>query len=303
MAHATTAGKKENTNTMNLREYDISKPFSAALVSSERITDPEAPAEVRHLVFEMAPRQKFEFTEGQSLGVIVPGPHDFGQPNHMRLYSIASPRCGEGGRAARFSLCVRRCFYIDDVNGERYPGKASNYLTDLVPGAVVDFTGPYGSAFTMPDDENANMLMIGVGTGIAPFRAFTRHIFEERHGWKGKVRLFFGANTGMELLYRNQYNQDLGLYYDYATFKAFETVGFKPGVESQPEMDRLLEDNAAEVWEMVNDPKTHVYLAGLVDVENKFFKAMCKTAGSEEKWRSTLKKLTAEGRYAELLYE
>jgi ferredoxin--NADP+ reductase len=288
---------------MNLRDFDISQEFSAALVSSERITEPESDAEVRHLVFEMPPHQKFEFVEGQSLAVLVPGPHEFGNRVHMRLYSIASPRCGENGRSARFSLCVRRCFYIDEISGERYPGKASNYLCDLTPGDVVHMAGPYNSAFTLPDDDQANMLMVGVGTGIAPFRAFIRHIYEERRGWKGQVRLFFGANTGMELLYRNEYNKDLGLYYDYATFKAFEAVSPRPHFHVPPEMDRLLEENSAEVWSLIRDPKTYVYVAGIVDVENKFYKAMAKTAGSETAWKDLREQLIAEGRYAELLYE
>ena len=163
--------------------------------------------------------------------MLVPGPHEFGNREHMRLYSIASPRCGEHGRAARFSLCVRRCFYIDPVSGERYPGKASNYLCDLMPGDPVQWRGRTTPRSPCRTTIRSNMLMVGVGTGIAPFRAFIRHIYEERRGWKGQVRLFFGANTGMELLYRNQYNRDLGLYYDYETFKAFETVSPRPQYE------------------------------------------------------------------------
>src|SRR5438874_13398793 len=107
---------------MNMLDYDIRKPFSAVLVSSERITDMTCDAEVRHLVFELPPRQSLQFVEGQSVAVLAPGPHEFGNSYHMRLYSIASPRHGEGGRTSRFSLCVRRCFYVDDVSGERYPG-------------------------------------------------------------------------------------------------------------------------------------------------------------------------------------
>ncbi len=288
---------------MNLRDLDVNKQFSPVLVSSERITEPDSEAEVRHLVFEMPPSQKIEFVEGQSLGVLAPGPHEFGNRHHMRLYSIASPRCGERGRAARFSLCVRRCYYIDPVSGERYPGKASNYLCDMMPGDPAQMTGPYNSAFAMPEDESSNMLMVGVGTGIAPFRAFIRHIYEERRGWKGEVRLFFGANTGMELLYRNDYNRDLGLYYDYETFKAFETVSPRPFYDAPPDMDRLLEENATEVWSLIRNRKTYVYIAGLIDVEHKFYKAMSSSAGSEMAWRELRERLIAEGRYAELLYE
>src|SRR5690242_19510678 len=130
---------------MNLRDLDVIKEFSPALVSSERITEPDADAEVRHQVFEMPPNHKVEFVEGLSIGVLVPGPHEFGEEVHMRLYSIASPRCGERGRASRFSLCVRRCFYLDPVSGERYPGKASNYLCDLMPSDPVLMAGPLNS--------------------------------------------------------------------------------------------------------------------------------------------------------------
>jgi ferredoxin--NADP+ reductase len=288
---------------MNLHEFDVSKQFSPALVSSQRITEPDSAAEVRHLVFELPADRKMAFVEGQSLGVLVPGPHEFGNRLHMRLYSVASPRSGEKGQAARFSLCVRRCFYIDPVSGERYPGKASNYLCDLMPGDAIHMTGPYNSAFSMPEDDTANLLMVGTGTGIAPFRAFIRHIYEERHGWKGQVRLFYGANTGVELLYRNEYNRDLGLYYDDATFKAFETVSPRPYYDEPPDMDRLIEENSAEVWYLVRHPKTYVYVAGLIDVEHIFFKAMCAAAGSEAAWREVRERLISEGRYAELLYE
>src|SRR5512132_3831501 len=106
---------------MKLSEYDVSTPFTATLVASERITPPEADAEVRHLTLEL-PVQDFDYVEGQSIGVLVPGPHEFGNPYHLRLYSIASPRRGENGNDKSISICVRRCFYIDEVNGERYPG-------------------------------------------------------------------------------------------------------------------------------------------------------------------------------------
>jgi ferredoxin--NADP+ reductase len=155
----------------------------------------------------------------------------------------------------------------------------------------------------MPDDESANLLMVGVGTGIAPFRAFIRHIAEERRSWRGQVRLFYGANTGMELLYRNEYNKDLGLYYDYATFKAFDVVSSRPHFDVPPDIDRLIEENLAEVWKLVRDPKTYVFVAGLIDVEHKFYKAMSKAAGSEAAWRQLRERLVSDGRYAELLYE
>lgn len=287
---------------MNLSEYDVSNPYTATLASSERITPADWEAEVRHLVLQL-PVPDFSYREGQSIGVLVPGPHEFGNPHHLRLYSIASPREGENGHEGTISICVRRCFYIDDISGERYPGKASNYLCDASPGGSIQITGPYGSRFLVPEDDTCNLLMIGVGTGIAPFRAFVRHIYEKRGGWNGKVRLFYGANTGMELLYRNEIRKDLALYYDEKSFKAFDAVSPRPHFDVAPALDRVLVENSQEVWDLIQDPKTCVYIAGLVDAAKKFEKAMIVAAGSEQAWHNTRDKLIAEGRLSELLYE
>jgi ferredoxin--NADP+ reductase len=287
---------------MNLREFDISQRYRASLLSSERITPVDAEAEVRHLVFEL-PNDGFDYFEGQSIGVLAPGPHAFGNQYHLRLYSIASAREGENQQAHTFSICVRRCFYIDDISGEQYPGKCSNYLCDARPGDAVHITGPYGSRFRVPTDENCNLLMVGAGTGIAPFRAFVKHIYDVHKGWKGKVRLFYGAKTGMELLYLNDMKRDLGLYYDQGSFQAFEALSPRPAFDAPPALDRVLIKNAGEVWEMMESPKTFVYVAGLLESAAKFEKAMAVAAGSEENWRALRSGLVAEGRLNELLYE
>ena len=135
---------------------------------------------------------------------------------------------------------MRRCFYIDDISGERYPGLASNYLCNAEPGDPIQIAGPYGSRFFVPDDSKANLMMIGVGTGIAPFRAFVKHIYEVRGGWEGEVRLFYGAKTGMELLYMNDVRKDLSLYYDEKSFKAFEAVSPRPHFDAPPDLEKLL---------------------------------------------------------------
>ena len=286
---------------MNLHEFDITRRYPATLISSERITPEDGEAEVRHLVLKV-PEGAINYLEGQSIGVLPPGPREFGNPYHLRLYSIASPREGESS-GSTISICVRRCFYIDDVSGERYPGKASNFLCDARPGDTVQITGPYGSPFRVPSDESYNLLMIGAGTGIAPFRALVKHIYSGHKGWKGKVRLFFGAKTGMELLYLNDMKKDLALYYDDGSFKAFEALSPRPAFDAPPALDRVLAENSREVWEMVQDPKTFVYLAGLLDAARKFQDAMSVAAGSAEAWQDMHAQLVAEGRLSELLYE
>lgn len=286
---------------MKLTEYDISNPYQATVVKSERITD-ENTDEVRHIVLNVAD-STFHYIEGQSVGVLVPGPHEFGNPHHMRLYSIASSRQGEEQNMAEISICVRRCFYIDDVSGERYPGIASNFLCDRQPGDTIQLTGPYGRHFMPPRDKTANLLMIGVGTGIAPFRAFMKHIYEERREWQGKVRLFYGAKTGMDLLYMNDQNKDLANYYDKETFKAFESLSPRPHVDEPEDIGGSLREHQDEIWDLIQNPKTYVYVSGLAKLEETLEKTLSELAGSGEEWKALKKQMTAQGRWSTLFYD
>jgi ferredoxin--NADP+ reductase len=286
---------------MKLTEYDISHPYKATVVKSERITD-ESTDEVRHIVLSISDAT-FHFVEGQSIGVLVPGPHEFGNEYHLRLYSIANSRQGEDRNLAEISLCVRRCFYIDDVSGERFPGVASNYLCDAQPGDTIQLTGPYGRQFLPPRDNNSNMLMIGVGTGIAPFRAFIKHIYDERKEWKGQVRLFYGARTGMDLLYMNDKNGDLSNYYDKETFKAFEALSPRPHVDEPEQVEASIMEHSKEVWSLIKDPKTYVYVSGLSRLEGRLDKTLGELAGSEDEWKQLKEELSASGRWSTLFYD
>lgn len=282
-------------------EYDISNPYQASVRKTERIT-PEGTDEVRHIVLDVQ-AAGFIYVEGQSIGVLVPGPHEFGNDHHHRLYSIASSRTGEEGHNTQMSICVRRCYYIDEVSGERYPGVASNFLCDRKPGDDVLITGPHGRHFIVPRDNRANLLMVGTGTGIAPFRAFIKHIFEEEKDWKGKVRLFYGARTGLDLLYRNDLKNDFTQYYDIGTFKAFEALSSRPAFEETADLGRKLTENAADVWDLLQDPLTYVYVAGLRKSSESLDRAMSLIAGSEEAWLQKKRELYVQGRWAEHLYD
>jgi len=144
--------------------------------------------------------------------------------------------------------------------------------------------------------------MIGMGTGIAPFRGLIRTIYEKHGGWEGKVRLFHGARTGLEQLYMNDANNDIGNYFDQPTFKAFQAVSPRPAFNAPIAMDKLLEQNAAEVWEIVNSPDSRVYVAGMTQMRDMMVRAMAASAGSPEAWASKHNELVAAGRWLEVLY-
>ncbi len=286
---------------MRPAEYDINNPYLATVKETERIT-PEDSDEVRHIVLSV-PDATFAYVEGQSIGVLTQGPHEFGNPEHLRLYSIASARQGEDKNLSEISICVRRCFYVDPISGERYKGVSSNYLCDARPGDSIQISGPYGRHFLVPRDNTSNLLMIGAGTGMAPFRAFLKHIFEEEGGWKGKVRLFYGARTGMDMLYMNDVKDDIGQYYQEDMFKVFEALSSRPSIDAPAALDRTLKENAADVGELIEDPKTHVYVAGLANVATMLDDAMSEIVGSEDAWRRKKDALLAQERWSEVLYE
>lgn len=273
----------------------------AVIKASQRIT-PETTDEVRHITLEVLD-PAFQFVEGQSIGVLVPGPHDFGNEMYMRRYSIANARNVPVGGGVHLDILVRRCFYLDEVSGERYPGVASNYLCDAKPGDQITISGPYLSPFRMPLDNRANLLMIGTGTGIAPFRGFAQLIYERRGDWKGQVRLYYGGHSGLDLMYANDETSDLTHYYDEKTFQAFRALGTKPLMTSSQALEQGLTEHAAEAWRLMREPNTHVFLSGLNKVTQVFDRVMAKQAGSEAEWKQLKQALIEDGRWSELIYD
>lgn len=285
---------------MSELDKDIGPTTQAVIRASRRIT-PENADEVRHLTLQVQD-PAFQFIEGQSIGVFVPGPHPFGNAVHMRRYSIANARALPLAEGVDLDILVRRCFYIDEISGERYPGIASNFLCDAKPGTEIDIGGPYRSPFRVPLDARSNLLMVGTGTGVAPFRAFAQLIYERRKDWSGDVRIFYGGRTGLDLMYANDEETNLTDYYDQATFKAFKSLAPRPMMTSSQALERGLRENAGEAWRLIKQANTYLFLAGLGKVAQVFDKIMTEQAGSEERWKQVKEQMIDEKRWAELIY-
>jgi sulfite reductase (NADPH) flavoprotein alpha-component len=107
-------------------------------------------------------------------------------PLQPRLYSIASsPKID----AKRVALCVDAVRY--PINGRTRLGVASTFLAERTnPGAQIKAYVQKANAFGLPADPAVPIIMIGPGTGIAPFRAF----LQERTAAQapGRNWLFFG---------------------------------------------------------------------------------------------------------------
>lgn len=277
-------------------------PSVEAIVSESTRITAESTDEVRQITLQIND-PAFRYKEGQTVGVVIPGPHRFGKDDFIRRYSIANEYPAHVDETLELSLLVRRCFYIDEVNGEKYPGIASNYLCDRKAGDKLTLTGPFSMPFTVPSDPSANLLMVGIGTGIAPFRAFIRKIYKQHGGWQGQVRLFYGATSGMDLLYMNDINNDISNYYDQETFQAFNGLIERPLAKEEEGLERSLQENAQEIWSLMQQPESHVYLAGLQKIYDLFTTEMEKLAGSKEAWEKLSEQMRRQGRLSTLLYE
>lgn len=286
---------------MNLQDFDISHPVNGIVKTISRITPEDSPEDVREILIEVQDHA-FDYQVGQVIGVLVPGPHAFGHHMHFRLYTLADTPQPLRDDHRIITLAVKRCNYIDEYSGEEYKGIASNYLCDLHTGNSITMTGPYGHPFEVPEEKDANLLMIGMGTGIAPFRAFVKHIYDNVGGWSGRVRLFYGARTGLEMLYMNDRRNDLANYYDEETFQAFQAISLRPHWGEDAALTQTLQLHKQEVWDMLCSYNTHVYVAGLSVINTMLDSAFSEMAGSPDKWQRRKQELIAGRRWTELLY-
>ncbi len=283
----------------HLAEYDIEKQYQATVKKTERLT-PADTEEVREILLEVQ-QPAFECRVDQSFGVLIRVSGEFGNTTHHRLYSVADLPGKTNGRT-QITMLVKRCSYVDAFSGELYQGVSSNYLCDRKVGDHITITGPFELPFKVPEDKNANLILIGMGTGIAPFRAFVKHIYTDVKDWKGKIRLFYGARSGLELLYLNDKDGDLTNYYDEATFEAFHAFSPRPHWEAPIELDKAIQGRKSEIIEMLSRSATYIYVAGYEKVNDMLDKAFSNILGSEEEWRTRKAEMIAGNKWAEIIY-
>lgn len=283
----------------HLTDFKIDKKYKAKVKSTKRLT-PEDKEEVRELILEIEDPD-FHCRVDQSFGVVVETDGEFGKHAHLRLYSLADlPK--KNGDISEITMLVKRCSFVDEFNGELYDGVASNFLCDRKKGQVITITGPYSLPFKVPEDKTSNLILIGMGTGIAPFRSFVKYLYQNVPDWEGKVRLFYGAKSGLELLYLNDEEGDLTNYYDKETFEAFHALSPRPHWDDPIALDLAIEERASEILEMLSMSNTYIYVAGYEKINTMLDGAFSRILGSEEKWELRKAELRAGKKWAEVIY-
>lgn len=168
-----------------------------------------------------------------------------------RLYSIASSLKAHPDEV---HLCVAAVRY--ELGGTAHKGVASTFVADRLP--LGETTGVFihrSKSFGVPRDGSVPIIMVGPGTGIAPFRAF----LEERQatGASGRNWLVFGARSAAtDFLYREQ-------------LQAWQRDGILTRLDlafsrDQPEklyVQHRLAEQAAELWKWLEDG-AHFYVCG-----------------------------------------
>lgn len=283
----------------HLADLDQRPHFHATVKQSKRLTPTEAD-EIREITLEVQ-EPNFDCKVDQSFGVLVPHESEFGTSFHHRLYSVADLPDKKSGKQT-LKMLVKRCAYVDEFSGEQYPGVASSFLCDRQPGDRILLTGPHGLPFEVPEDKTANLILIGMGTGIAPFRAFIKHIYHNVGDWQGKIRLFYGAKSGLEVLYMNDKEDDLKNYYDQETFEAIQALSPRPHMNDPIALEEALTDRTKDILEMLNQTNTYIYLAGYEQVKEVLDKAFSTIMQSNEKWLLRKAELIAGKKWAEIIY-
>jgi len=128
---------------------------------------------------------------------------DLARPLATRAYSIASSRS-----ASPDELHLTVAVVDGARDGRPRPGCASGFLAARAVGDEVQLKLETNAAFRLPRADDAPIIMVGPGTGIAPFRGFV----EERaaRGAPGRSWLFFGERTQREdFLYQTEWQRHL----------------------------------------------------------------------------------------------
>jgi sulfite reductase (NADPH) flavoprotein alpha-component len=172
-------------------------------------------------------------------------------PLAPRLYSISSsPRAHP--REVHLTVAVVRF----DSRGTRRGGLASTFLADRVgdDGAAPVYVHA-NARFRLPSDPATPILMIGPGTGIAPFRAFLED--DRAQGRRRRSWLFFGArHAAGDFLYRDE----LHAMQKDGTLTRLDTAFSRDGAEKVYVQHRMRE-HGAELWRWVQDGAS-IYVCG-----------------------------------------
>lgn len=194
-----------------------------------------------------------DFCFGRELiDLVIDHPADFADAEEFvsvlkklqpRLYSIASSPLAHPGEV---HLCVGIVRY--ESHGRQRGGVCSTFLADRMDSQTHPRVFVHHSpAFRLPEDDSTPIIMVGPGTGIAPFRAF----LEQRRvtGAKGANWLFFGnPYSDTDYLYREEIEQ----FVAEGTLNRLD-LAWSRDQKQKVYVQHLMTQRGAEIWQWLED--------------------------------------------------
>ncbi|MBA7978605.1 NADPH-dependent assimilatory sulfite reductase flavoprotein subunit [Citrobacter freundii] len=219
------------------------------------------------------------------------------RPLTPRLYSIASSQA-EVESEVHVTVGVVRY----EIEGRARTGGASSFLADRVEeeGEVRVFI-EHNDNFRLPANPQTPVIMIGPGTGIAPFRAFMQQ--RAADGAEGKNWLFFGnPHFTEDFLYQVEWQR----YVKEGVLSRIDLAWSRDQKEKVYVQDKLRQQGA-ELWRWINDG-AHIYVCGdanrmAKDVERALLEVIAEFGGMDiEAADEFLSELRIERRYQRDVY-
>ena len=211
-----------------------------------------------------------------------------------RLYSAASSLLARGGEA---HLLVGRDLYFG-ADGRLREGVCSSYLRAAEEGETVKVYVQSNDNFRLPDDAAAPVIMVGPGTGVAPFRAFMEE--REERGGGGKNWMFFGERRRREDFY---YQTEWRAWQKKGLLTRMDAAFSRDGA-NKLYVQHKMRRRGKEIWEWLEEG-AHVYVCGderamARDVHAELC-ALAEAHGGGD-GEAFMKKMRDEGRYQRDVY-
>jgi len=214
-----------------------------------------------------------------------------------RLYSVASS----------LKAYPEQVHFIVDVvryesHGRLRKGVCSSFLAERADDVPVPVFPSVAKHFHLPDDPDTPIIMIGPGTGVAPFRAYLQE--RKATGAKGKNWLVFGAqHVSCDFAYGEE-------------FQAYQKEGLLTRLHcawSRDQAEKVyvqhrMKDNAAEIWQWLDAEGAHFFVCGdakrmAKDVDATLRKIVQEQGGkSVDQANEYVEKLKSEKRYKRDVY-
>src|SRR5690606_6650335 len=212
------------------------------------------------------------------------------RPQAQRLYSIASSR-KRVGEEAHLTVDILR--YA--AHGHEHLGAASSFLAALEDGGQVPVYVEPNERFRVPADGSRDIIMVGPGTGVAPFRGFVQERAES--GAAGRNWLFFGAqhfNTGF--LYQTEWQEALRK----GELHRLD-LAFSRDQAQKIYVQQRLRERSREVYDWLQSG-AHFYVCGAIAMGKDVHAALldivtAHNGGDAEAAAEYLTSLQTEGRY------